>query len=62
MFLGNISFVDCVLLELLKFLWNEEINKLFFDFLKNEWGKLREYIFYEVDEKWNVKVFIFSLK
>ncbi|MED3512272.1 DUF445 family protein [Bacillus subtilis] len=62
MFLGNSSLADRVLPELLKFLRNEETNKLLSDLLKNEWGKLREYTFNEVDEKWNAKALIFSLK
>ncbi|MCY8777977.1 DUF445 family protein [Bacillus spizizenii] len=62
MFLGNTSLADRVLPELLKFLRNEETNKLLSDLLKNEWGKLREYTFYEADEKWNAKALIFSLK
>ncbi|MGQ9006719.1 DUF445 domain-containing protein [Bacillus stercoris] len=62
MFLGNSSLADRVLPELLKFLRNEETNKLLSDLLKNEWGKLREYTFNEADEKWNAKALIFSLK
>ncbi|MCY9010583.1 DUF445 family protein [Bacillus inaquosorum] len=62
MFLGNTSLADRVLPELLKFLRNEETNKLLSDLLQNEWGKLREYTFYEADEKWNAKSLIFSLK
>ncbi|MDL9995213.1 DUF445 domain-containing protein [Bacillus stercoris] len=62
MFLGNSSLADRVLPELLKFLRNEETNKLLSDLLKNEWGKLREYTFNEADEKWNVRALIFSLK
>ncbi|QAR96129.1 DUF445 domain-containing protein [Bacillus subtilis] len=62
MFLGNSSLADRVLPELLKFLRNEETNKLLSDLLKNEWGKLREYMFNEADEKWNAKALIFSLK
>ncbi|PRP55853.1 DUF445 domain-containing protein [Bacillus halotolerans] len=62
MFLGNSSLADRVLPELLKFLRNEETNKLLSDLLKNEWGKLKEYTFNEADEKWNAKVLIFSLK
>ncbi|MGN2620547.1 DUF445 domain-containing protein [Bacillus stercoris] len=62
MFLGNSSLADRVLPELLKFLRNEETNKLLSDLLKNEWGKLREYTFNEADEKWNARALIFSLK
>ncbi|MEC1443469.1 DUF445 domain-containing protein [Bacillus subtilis] len=62
MFLGNSSLADRVLPELLKFLRNEETNKLLSDLLKNEWGKLREYTVNEADEKWNAKALIFSLK
>ncbi|MEC1921540.1 DUF445 family protein [Bacillus subtilis] len=62
LFLGNSSLADRVLPELLKFLRNEETNKLLSDLLKNEWGKLREYTFNEADEKWNAKALIFSLK
>ena len=62
MFLGNSSLADRVLPELLKFLRNEDTNKLLSDLLKNEWGKLREYTFNEADEKWNAKALIFSLK
>nr|WGD70858.1 DUF445 family protein [Bacillus subtilis] len=62
MFLGNSSLADRVLPEPLKFLRNEETNKLLSDLLKNEWGKLREYTFNEADEKWNAKALIFSLK
>ncbi|WP_440614863.1 DUF445 domain-containing protein [Bacillus subtilis] len=62
MFLGNSSLADRVLPELVKFLRNEETNKLLSDLLKNEWGKLREYTFNEADEKWNAKALIFSLK
>ncbi|WP_273796244.1 DUF445 domain-containing protein [Bacillus sp. AGSP2] len=62
MFLANSSLADRVLPELLKFLRNEETNKLLSDLLKNEWGKLREYTFNEADEKWNAKALIFSLK
>ncbi|WP_339176103.1 DUF445 domain-containing protein [Bacillus sp. PS93] len=62
MFLGNSSLADRVLPELLKFLRNEETNKLLSDLLRNEWGKLREYTFNEADEKWNAKALIFSLK
>lgn len=62
LFLGNSSLADRVLSELLKFLRNEETNKLLSDLLKNEWGKLREYTFNEADEKWNAKALIFSLK
>ncbi|AYK56306.1 DUF445 family protein [Bacillus subtilis subsp. subtilis] len=62
MFLGNSSLADRVLPELLKFLRNEETNKLLSDLLKNEWGRLREYTFNEADEKWNAKALIFSLK
>lgn len=62
MFLGNSSLADRVLPELLKFLRNEETNKLLSDLLKNEWGKLRVYTFNEADEKWNAKALIFSLK
>ncbi|MEC0695766.1 DUF445 domain-containing protein [Bacillus atrophaeus] len=62
MFLGNSSLADRVRPELLKFLRNEETKRLLSDLLNNEWDKLKQYSFYEADEKWNAKALIVSLK
>ncbi|WP_277714504.1 DUF445 domain-containing protein [Bacillus atrophaeus] len=62
MFLGNSSLADRVRPELLKFLRNEETKRLLSDLLNNEWDKLKQYSFYEADEKWNTKALIVSLK
>ncbi|MGE6630837.1 DUF445 domain-containing protein [Bacillus sp. NPDC077027] len=62
MFLGNSSLIDRVHPELIKFLKNEETKHFLTDLLRNEWDKAKKYSLHELDEKWNAKELLFSLK
>ncbi|MCR6472891.1 DUF445 domain-containing protein [Bacillus safensis] len=62
MFLGNSSLIDRVHPEMIKFLRNAETKRFLADLLVQEWDKVKQFSLYELDEKWNVKELIFSVK
>lgn len=62
MFLGNSSLIDRVHPEIIKFLRNAETKRFLSDLLVKEWDKVKEFSLHELDEKWNVKELIFSVK
>ncbi|WEZ15804.1 DUF445 domain-containing protein [Bacillus safensis] len=62
MFLGNSSLIDRVHPEIIKFLRNAETKRFLSDLLVQEWDKVKLYSLHELDEKWNVKELIFSVK
>ncbi|WP_395894450.1 DUF445 domain-containing protein [Bacillus safensis subsp. safensis] len=62
MFLGNSSLIDRVHPEIIKFLRNAETKRFLSDLLVQEWDKLKQFSLHELDEKWNVKELIFSVK
>ncbi|MFP7341130.1 DUF445 domain-containing protein [Bacillus safensis] len=62
MFLGNSSLIDRVHPEIIKFLRNAETKRFLADLLVQEWDKVKQFSLHELDEKWNVKELIFSVK
>ncbi|APT46664.1 DUF445 domain-containing protein [Bacillus safensis] len=62
MFLGNSSLIDRVHPEIIKFLRNAETKRFLSDLLVQEWDKVKQFSLHELDEKWNVKELIFSVK
>ncbi|ALC80596.1 MULTISPECIES: DUF445 domain-containing protein [Bacillus] len=62
MFLGNSSLVDRIRPELIKFLNNTETRQLLTDLLRNEWAKLREYTFEEINQTWEAETMIKTTK
>lgn len=62
MFLGNSSLIDRVHPEIIKFLRNAETKRFLSDLLVQEWDKVKLFSLHELDEKWNVKELIFSVK
>ncbi|MGZ9698640.1 DUF445 domain-containing protein [Bacillus safensis] len=62
MFLGNSSLIDRVHPEIIKFLRNAETKRFLSDLLVKEWDKVKQFSLHELDEKWNVKELIFSVK
>ncbi len=62
MFLGNSSLIDRVHPEIIKFLRNAETKRFLSDLLIQEWDKVKQFSLQELDEKWNVKELIFSVK
>ncbi|MGG0527064.1 DUF445 domain-containing protein [Bacillus pumilus] len=62
MFLGNSSLIDRVHPEIIKFLRNAETKKFLSDLLVQEWDKVKQFSLHELDERWNVKELIFSVK
>jgi len=62
MFLGNSSLIDRVHPEIIKFLRNAETKRFLSDLLIQEWDKVKQFSLHELDEKWNVKELIFSVK
>ncbi|MFJ5672201.1 DUF445 domain-containing protein [Bacillus safensis] len=62
MFLGNSSLIDRVHPEIIKFLRNIETKRFLSDLLVQEWDKVKQFSLHELDEKWNVKELIFSVK
>ncbi|MES1037005.1 DUF445 domain-containing protein [Bacillus pumilus] len=62
MFLGNSSLIDRVNPEIIKFLRNAETKRFLSDLLIQEWDKVKQFSLQELDEKWNVKELIFSVK
>ncbi|MCM2990547.1 DUF445 family protein [Bacillus safensis] len=62
MFLGNSSLIDRVHPEIMKFLRNAETKRFLSDLLVQEWDKVKQFSLHELDEKWNVKELIFSVK
>ncbi|UYO36399.1 DUF445 family protein [Bacillus zhangzhouensis] len=62
MFLGNSSLIDRVHPEIIKFLRNAETKRFLSDLLVQEWDKMKQFSLHELDEKWNVKELIFSVK
>lgn len=62
MFLGNSSLIDRVHPEIIKFLRNAETKRFLSDLLVQEWDKVKQFSLHELDERWNVKELIFSVK
>ena len=62
MFLGNSSLIDRVHPEIIKFLKNAETKRFLSDLLVQEWDKVKQFSLHELDEKWNVKELVFSVK
>ncbi|MDM5297372.1 DUF445 family protein [Bacillus pumilus] len=62
MFLGNSSLIDRVHPEIMKFLKNAETKKFLADLLIQEWNKVKRLSLHDLDEKWNVKELVFSVK
>ncbi|PYH25178.1 hypothetical protein US8_04129 [Bacillus altitudinis] len=62
MFLGNSSLIDRVHPEMMKFLKNAETKRFLSDLLVQEWDKVKQFSLHELDEKWNVKELLFSVK
>lgn len=62
MFLGNASLIDRVHPEIIKFLKNAETKRFLSDLLVQEWDKVKQFSLNELDEKWNVKELLFSVK
>ncbi|WP_456267158.1 MULTISPECIES: DUF445 domain-containing protein [unclassified Bacillus (in: firmicutes)] len=62
MFLGNSSLIDRVHPEIIKFLRNAETKRFLSDLLVQEWDKVKQFSLHALDEKWNVKELIFSMK
>ncbi|KEP26363.1 DUF445 domain-containing protein [Bacillus zhangzhouensis] len=62
MFLGNSSLIDRVHPEIIKFLRNAETKRFLSDLLVQEWDKVKQFSLHELDEKWNVKELVFSVK
>ncbi|MBD3861070.1 DUF445 domain-containing protein [Bacillus sp. 28A-2] len=62
MFLGNTSLIDRVHPEIIKFLRNAETKRFLSDLLVQEWDKVKQFSLHELDEKWNVKELVFSVK
>ncbi|HBU90907.1 DUF445 domain-containing protein [Bacillus pumilus] len=62
MFLGNSSLIDRVHPEIIKFLRNAETKRFLSDLLVQEWDKVKQFSLHELDQRWNVKELIFSVK
>ncbi|MGG3574351.1 DUF445 family protein [Bacillus gobiensis] len=62
MFFGNSSLVDRIRPELIKFLSNAETRQLLSDLLRNEWAKLREYTFEDLNQTWEAETIIKTTK
>ncbi|WP_342496281.1 DUF445 family protein [Bacillus sp. FSL K6-3149] len=62
MFLGNSSLIDRVHPEIIKFLRNAETKRFLSDLLVQEWDKVKQFSLHELDERWNVKELMFSVK
>ncbi|MGG3643573.1 DUF445 domain-containing protein [Bacillus gobiensis] len=62
MFFGNSSLVDRIRPELIKFLSNAETRQLLSDLLRNEWVKLREYTFEDLNQTWEAETIIKTTK
>ncbi|WP_113386906.1 DUF445 domain-containing protein [Bacillus pumilus] len=62
MFLGNSSLIDRVHPEIIKFLRNAETKRFLSDLLVQEWNKVKQFSLHELDERWNVKELMFSVK
>lgn len=62
MFFGNSSLTDRIRPELLKFLSNGETGMLLTDLLGNEWAKLKEYTFEDLNQTWQAETMIKTAK